>query len=294
MNKIPDPLAGNNIIDWAYPVTERLNAIAGKDDASSRNDRNRRSSQHYTFEVRFCRDYSAENGGELRIFINNPSASLKINGSYIDIASGLEQTEEDEHWYRITDWNDGCFHVFLQITKDQYGSISAHICCQGGVTGSTIEIASLYPYHDTDNKLTDVEVRQNIVGAIILNTSGDSGKSVDSCWDISSVDYAGRIIYLKNCYWRRANVFHVYRGGFASIDYTNNEGSVICLVIDEITTSMDSARLEMVPIDKIEDKSKDLEHTYIPLYKIGSGGIVEIDFRNCPIAVSWENYTSPY
>jgi len=202
---IPDPVSGKSVLDWAVPVTRRLNALGDKVGATARNERDRRASaKPLPFEVRW--DATLNDGaGAWKIYLPTEHL-LSYGGTYIttsDISGATpipDANGDDSAWSILDDIDTSADHVWLVVTipdesaadaedgeegedgeeVSSGGSIEAEFASEEGqsVTGSTVInicIAEVsYEEPEDEGGTPTVEIKQSVVGALHLGGKSDS------------------------------------------------------------------------------------------------------------------------
>ena len=92
-NSIPDPVPGRDVIDWAKPVTDRLNSLDDKVGAPFRNERDRRGRGDLScFRIAKLEHVRSESGEITQIDVSLANLYYRIAGkTYL-----LEPPEEEE------------------------------------------------------------------------------------------------------------------------------------------------------------------------------------------------------
>lgn len=210
--RIPDPIAGQDVLPWAGKVTRRLNALGDKAGATARNERNRRAPQlPQPFEVRWDRELNDGSGG-WKIYLPTEHL-LSYNGEDISTSniSGIsvvqDASDNDTPWFVLDDVDTSADHVWLVVTISESSESSAGAGSSGsGLNaesgGSVLSVAAAftaeegqgqtgekiinvcvaeisYDAPETEGEQAVVGIRQSLVGSLHLG-GNDVGLSDDA------------------------------------------------------------------------------------------------------------------
>ena len=202
--RIPDPIAGQDVLPWAGKVTRRLNALGDKAGALARNERNRHASAlPHPFEVRW--DGSLNDGeGGWKIYLPTEHL-LSYNG--VDVAtsdfSGVsviqDADENDTPWYSFDDIDTSADHVWLVITVTESGgsgvTVEAGFAADEGEEESGEKIINIcvaeisYTEPEEEGSPAVVEAKQSLVGSLHLG-GGDIESTMPTPFMVGSYQRA--------------------------------------------------------------------------------------------------------
>ena len=176
---IPDPVSGKSVLDWAVPVTRRLNALGDKVGASARNERDRRPSrQPLPFEVRWAAD---ENNGDGAWVIWLPAkARMVILGKVgnAEISSGIvAATTLSTGWFRLTNVSSTDSQVWLNVWDATAAGGNRGASINSGVVGglaNVIRWSQLVATVSYDSSTGAASVKQ-VLDSVVTFTYDNAG-----------------------------------------------------------------------------------------------------------------------
>lgn len=199
---IPEPFAGQSILDWARPVTRRLNAMGGKAGATARNDRDRRGSSAtpLPYAVRFNQALNNNQGGWM---IYLPSGDLLcFRGEYLTL-DGVVARENADGWFTFVNIDLNASAIYLNVEVEVGGesdsgeeTISAEAVFAASASNQSgdqelsrsLKIAEVSYTPAEAGTPAQVVIRQCVAGAIMLDPSKEQEETVVPPVDDVSVE----------------------------------------------------------------------------------------------------------
>ena len=110
IEKIPEPIAGKSIINWALPVTRAINALPDKIGARARNERNRTAPGFlHPYTVKWSKEKD-------KLLIYLPYMySLYLSGKGKTPDGVTIASEYGQDWYMINDSSEESSEVVLGV-----------------------------------------------------------------------------------------------------------------------------------------------------------------------------------
>jgi hypothetical protein len=175
IEKIPEPIAGKSIINWALPVTRAINSLPDKIGASARNERNRTTPGFlHPYTVKWSKEKD-------KLLIYLPYMySLYLSGKGKTPDGVTIASEYGQDWYTINDSSEESSEVVLGVflKEDDDGNPIpgefdfAKITTQRSALG----LAKLrYAIIRIARFLGDAGWQQYVTSAIMLGGGGGSG-----------------------------------------------------------------------------------------------------------------------
>lgn len=305
--RIPDPIAGQDVLPWAGKVTLRLNALGDKVGAQSRNERLHETHLPQPFEVRWDGTLNDWAGG-WKIYL--PAGDLVVlpKGVTIDPTGDLSALGGDHPgWYLVPAAAlavDASGTLYLNITLGD--SPSAEFSSSASAADEN-EIAVEICATSVGTNPAKHEVDQFVTSAIVLGGAGAAAGEEDrGCFRIEEIwadpgEGGDRVLQhtFGNRYFRIGDYIQQCFDSPAIETMLSNGNTVAALQIAYSASGggglYTASIVGFADVAALIAASADRTRQLMPLYKFAAVSpgssptvTVEVDFRNAPMSQEFE------